>query len=201
MQLHLHGHRWPGAGRHRRLAVCAGSSHYRTVIRWTSGYVSELLPPHKRNTQGLGLHIFPTIGILVPVICFWFATRNSGWCYLVTLNPLLSCSHRRSSSLFRSCSTPSNIVADGALTNSRTIGIALDSLAAFSNTRVGTAGVHCTVSWARSLVETRSFDSINLLPPTLMLFLSRTDTVQPPPLHTPTTSDCAVLEHASSVVL
>ncbi|KAF4314659.1 hypothetical protein BBO99_00009394 [Phytophthora kernoviae] len=49
-----------------------------TATATIGGYVNELSPPHMRNPLGLGLQIFMTIGILFPVIAFFFANTSSG---------------------------------------------------------------------------------------------------------------------------
>ncbi|KAE8956078.1 hypothetical protein PR002_g31586 [Phytophthora rubi] len=43
-----------------------------------------------RNTLGLGLQIFTTIGILFPAICFFFANTSSGWRYLAAFPCILA---------------------------------------------------------------------------------------------------------------
>ncbi|KAG7375282.1 hypothetical protein PHYPSEUDO_002069 [Phytophthora pseudosyringae] len=53
-------------------------------------YVNELSPPHMRNTLGLGLQIFTTLGILVPAICFFLANTASGWRYLAAFPCILA---------------------------------------------------------------------------------------------------------------
>ncbi|EEY55106.1 Major Facilitator Superfamily (MFS) [Phytophthora infestans T30-4] len=61
-----------------------------TATATIGGYINELSPPHMRNTLGLGLQIFTTIGILVPAICFFFANTSSGWRYLAALPVVLA---------------------------------------------------------------------------------------------------------------
>ncbi|KAG6587054.1 putative glucose transporter [Phytophthora cinnamomi] len=61
-----------------------------TATATIGGYINELSPPHMRNTLGLGLQIFTTIGILVPAICFFFANTSSGWRYLAAFPVVLA---------------------------------------------------------------------------------------------------------------
>ncbi|KAE9207505.1 hypothetical protein PF002_g19686 [Phytophthora fragariae] len=53
-----------------------------TATATIGSYVHELSLPHMRNTLGLGLQIFTTIGILFPAIAFFFDNTSSGWRYL-----------------------------------------------------------------------------------------------------------------------
>jgi MFS family permease len=55
-----------------------------TATGTLGAYTNELTPPNMRNILGLGLQISAAIGILFPVICFFFANianTNSGWRY------------------------------------------------------------------------------------------------------------------------
>ncbi|ETL91029.1 hypothetical protein L917_10380 [Phytophthora nicotianae] len=61
-----------------------------TATGTIGAYVNELSPPHMRNTLGLGLQIFTTLGILVPAICFFFANTSSGWRYLAAFPCILA---------------------------------------------------------------------------------------------------------------
>jgi sugar porter (SP) family MFS transporter len=61
-----------------------------TATGTIGAYINELSPPHLRNTLGLGLQIFTTIGILLPAICFFFANTYSGWRYLAALPCVLA---------------------------------------------------------------------------------------------------------------
>jgi sugar porter (SP) family MFS transporter len=61
-----------------------------TATGTIGAYVNELSPPHLRNTLGLGLQIFTTLGILVPAICFFFANTSSGWRYLAAFPCILA---------------------------------------------------------------------------------------------------------------
>ncbi|CAH0482865.1 unnamed protein product [Peronospora belbahrii] len=61
-----------------------------TATAAIGGYINELSPPHMRNTLGLGLQIFTTIGILFPAICFFFANTSSGWRYLAAFPVVLA---------------------------------------------------------------------------------------------------------------
>ncbi|CAI5739878.1 unnamed protein product [Peronospora farinosa] len=61
-----------------------------TATATIGGYINELSPPHMRNTLGLGLQIFTTIGILFPAICFFFANTSSGWRYLAAFPVVLA---------------------------------------------------------------------------------------------------------------
>ncbi|EGZ29176.1 hypothetical protein PHYSODRAFT_552600 [Phytophthora sojae] len=61
-----------------------------TATATIGGYINELSPPHMRNTLGLGLQIFTTLGILVPAICFFFANTSSGWRYLAAFPCVLA---------------------------------------------------------------------------------------------------------------
>ncbi|KAE9061738.1 hypothetical protein PF010_g29702 [Phytophthora fragariae] len=61
-----------------------------TATGTIGAYVNELSPPHMRNTLGLGLQIFTTIGILFPAICFFFANTSSGWRYLAAFPCILA---------------------------------------------------------------------------------------------------------------
>ncbi|KAG1698190.1 hypothetical protein DVH05_015180 [Phytophthora capsici] len=61
-----------------------------TATGTIGAYVNELSPPHMRNTLGLGLQIFTTLGILIPAICFFFANTSSGWRYLAAFPCLLA---------------------------------------------------------------------------------------------------------------
>ncbi|KAG2956724.1 hypothetical protein PC119_g27579 [Phytophthora cactorum] len=61
-----------------------------TATGTIGAYINELSPPHMRNTLGLGLQIFTTIGILVPAICFFFANTSSGWRYLAAFPVVLA---------------------------------------------------------------------------------------------------------------
>ncbi|KAE8964637.1 hypothetical protein PF010_g19778 [Phytophthora fragariae] len=60
-----------------------------TATATIGSYVNELSPPHMRNTLGLGLQIFTTIGILFPAIAFFFANTSSGWRYLAAFPVVL----------------------------------------------------------------------------------------------------------------
>ncbi|TDH74289.1 hypothetical protein CCR75_006780 [Bremia lactucae] len=53
-----------------------------TATATIGGYINELSPPHMRNTLGLGLQIFTTIGILGPAIGFFFLNTSTGWRYV-----------------------------------------------------------------------------------------------------------------------
>ncbi|KAE9325271.1 hypothetical protein PR003_g16524 [Phytophthora rubi] len=68
---------FPTSGSSRSAGLASG-----TAIATIDSYVHELSPPHMRNTLGLGLQIFKTIGILFPSITFFFANTSSGWRYL-----------------------------------------------------------------------------------------------------------------------
>ncbi|KAF1789651.1 Major facilitator superfamily domain [Phytophthora cactorum] len=61
-----------------------------TATGTIGAYVNELSPPHMRNTLGLGLQIFTTLGILVPAICFFFANTSNGWRYLAAFPCILA---------------------------------------------------------------------------------------------------------------
>ncbi|KAG2521712.1 hypothetical protein JM18_006078, partial [Phytophthora kernoviae] len=61
-----------------------------TATATIGSYVNELSPPHMRNTLGLGLQIFTTIGILIPAILFFFANTSSGWRYLAAFPVVLA---------------------------------------------------------------------------------------------------------------
>ncbi|CEG37748.1 major facilitator superfamily [Plasmopara halstedii] len=61
-----------------------------TATATIGGYMNELTPPHMRNTLGLGLQIFTTIGILVPAICFFFLNTSTGWRYLAAFPVVLA---------------------------------------------------------------------------------------------------------------
>uniref|UniRef100_H3GJI8 Hexose transporter 1 n=1 Tax=Phytophthora ramorum TaxID=164328 RepID=H3GJI8_PHYRM len=61
-----------------------------TATGTIGAYVNELSPPPMRNTLGLGLQIFTTLGILVPAICFFFANTSSGWRYLAAFPCVLA---------------------------------------------------------------------------------------------------------------
>ncbi|KAL3666365.1 hypothetical protein V7S43_008616 [Phytophthora oleae] len=61
-----------------------------TATGTIGAYVNELSPPHMRNTLGLGLQIFTTLGILIPAIGFFFANTSSGWRYLAVFPCILA---------------------------------------------------------------------------------------------------------------
>ncbi|KAE8968521.1 hypothetical protein PR003_g28336 [Phytophthora rubi] len=60
-----------------------------TATATIGSYVHELSLPHMRNTLGLGLQIFTTIGILFPAIAFFFDNTSSGWRYLAAFPVVL----------------------------------------------------------------------------------------------------------------
>ncbi|KAF1781529.1 Major facilitator superfamily domain [Phytophthora cactorum] len=60
------------------------------LIAGIASGTARLSPPHMRNTLGLGLQIFTTIGILFPAICFFFANTSSGWRYLAAFPCILA---------------------------------------------------------------------------------------------------------------
>ncbi|RLN76691.1 hypothetical protein BBJ28_00022298 [Nothophytophthora sp. Chile5] len=46
------------------------------------GYISEISPPHLRNSYGIGLQISFAVGLLLVAITFFFANTSSGWRYI-----------------------------------------------------------------------------------------------------------------------
>ncbi|RLN75472.1 hypothetical protein BBO99_00008291, partial [Phytophthora kernoviae] len=52
-----------------------------TATATIGAFVNALSPPHKRNTLGMGMQIFMTLGIFFPAVCFFFANTSDGWRY------------------------------------------------------------------------------------------------------------------------